>query len=943
MSQLEFLKGILPERTRYSLRLIRKATQQAKNVFFESVQDMVGAVAPYVDEGWDVYYVTAGLGAMPKAVADNAVAKRELYVDVDCGPNKPYETKAEGAGALKAFCKTVGLPRPTVVDSGNGLHAHWIFAEPVPVHQWKPVAEALKARCTEHNFSVDAACTADIVRVLRVPETINFKNESEVALLTPVFHYEFAALRGVLGGIFKADPSLFAKAKEHSKAGSTGLSKSLAAGDPNRVSKFETIWLKSVRGVGCEQVRFAIENADTLSEPMWRAALSIAQVCDDRDWAIHALSENHPNYSPEETESKATLTRGPYTCETFQKYEHPELCKGCQHMDKITSPVQLGAQIKAAEKDDSVVTVKEVKYEIPEFPFPYFRGKNGGVYVHIKGDKKDDDGDADGHELVYPHDLYVYKRMRDPEQGDVICLRHHLPHDGVREFIVTQKEVGAPDKLRDRLAEQGVAAFSNAQVQKLQRFIGLSIQDLQARGVAEMLFSRFGWTPDNTFIVGNREYTKEGVRHAPVSRNLEKYVNWFTPKGSLNEWKKVADAYCDEAYDLHAIGLLAGFGSVLMKMSPENGGVVAFYSKQSGTGKTTILRAINSIFGDPKALMKDAGDTQMTKVHRMGMLNGICMALDEMTNTTPQELSGLLYGSTQGRPRDRMKNHENAERTNELSWKAMSVWTSNSAIEDRLGLIKADPQGELARVIEIALKTPVPSDVLESQKVFNNLNDNYGHAGDIFLRYVIPNQGVTQKIWNDTRDTIYGKQVWTQTERYRLNIAICIIAAGIITNNLGLTQYNMSRIAKRLVKLVGNAGEELRAMSIRATDGIASFVNSNVSNMLRIDSTARANKLQNVAYTAPKGKLLIRYEPDTKELFIAQKEFNRWCAENYLNVREIKSSYKEMTGHPLEAIRKRMGAGWDADFGMVWAYHIRNATEVLGFEDFGDGEEGQGG
>lgn len=936
MSELTFLEGILPERTRYSLRLIRKVSNQAKNVFFQSLADMANSVQTYCTEGWDVYYVTAGLGSASNATADNAVAKRELYVDVDCGPSKPYGTKEEGVAALREFCKSTGLPRPTVVDSGNGLHAHWIFRDPVPAHKWKPAADAFKTLCKDKGFQVDASCTADIVRVLRVPGTVNFKNNTSVEQLTPVAYYDFGRLAGIITGLVKAVPGMFSPEhtkrlneikRETAKAPTQDLTRSLSMGDPNRVSKFETIWLKSIKGTGCAQIAHAIKEAETLSEPMWRGALSIAQVCEDRDWAIHALSENHPQYTPEETENKASLTKGPYTCETFQTLEDPERCKDCPHMGKITSPVQLGYTIKQAKPTGNVVTVNRIQYDIPQFPFPYFRGANGGVYMKTK-----DSDESEGLELVYPHDLYVYKRMRDPDHGDVVCMRHHLPHDGVREFIITQKEVGAVDKLRDRLSEQGVAAFSVPQLQKLQRFIGSSIQDLQTRGTAETMFSRFGWTADNTFVVGNREYTPDGVRHVPVARNLDLYVQWFTPKGSLEEWKSIVSTYAAEGMEPYAFGLLAGFGSILMKMSPEKGGVVSYYSKLSGTGKTTLLKSINSIFGDPDAMMKDAQDTHMTKVHRMGMLNGICLALDEMTNATPLETSALLYGSTQGRPRDRMKSGENAERVNNLMWRMISVWTSNTSIEDKLSTIKIDPQGEMARVIEVPLK-PLPQEsVLETQKLFQKLNYNYGHAGDVFMRYVVPNQSAVQKLWNDTRDLVYNKRKWSTTERFRLNKVICILTAGIVLNQLGLTTFNLSRIAKWAVDRITTMNEEAKAASVGAIDTFGMFINENISNMLRIDSKARTNKLQAVPYMVPKGKLIIRYEPDTKELFIVQKDFNRWCANNYINAREIKGSFYEATGKQLEVVRKRMGSGWDTDFGIVWAYRVVNASEVLGLD-----------
>lgn len=927
MSQLEFLKGILPEGTRYSLRLIRKATNTAFNRFFSSVEEMLDPIKDWVSQGYDVYYVTAGLGAGTNATAENAVAKRELYVDIDCGPSKAYETKDQGVSALKEFCKEVGLPRPTIVDSGNGLHAHWVFEQSVAVHEWSQVATAFKSLCKEKNFEVDPVCTADVVRVLRVPETINSKNGSEVTLLTPIKYYQFAALRAVLARVFI--PADFSKAKKISKGASSSLTKSLANGDPNRTSKFEIIWMKSVNASGCAQIQNAIQNADKLSEPVWRGVLSIAQQCEDRDWAIHEVSKNHPNYSPEETENKAANTKGPYTCETFQGLETAPLCADCQHSGKITSPIQLGSTIKRAPVQVIEQEFDGIKYVIPPLPWPYVRGARGGVYIQLA---KDDKNDKDEFELVYPHDLYVFRRMYEPELGDVVWMRHHLPYDGVREFMVSQKEVGAIDKFRERLNEQGVAVFTPAQLMKLQAYVARSIQELQLTNKAESMHTRFGWTKHSTFIVGNREYTKDGVVNVPVARTLDKYVGWFNLKGSLDKWKKIADAYNRPECDMHAMGLLAGFGSVLMALSPENGGVLHFFSKKSGTGKTTILKMVNSIFGDPRALMKDAQDTHLTKVHRMGILNGIPLCLDEMTNTTPQELSSLLYGCTQGRARDRMESGRNAERLNDLTWKQLSIWSGNTSNEDRLSLIKMNPQGELARLIEVHLETPVPEDVLGSQLLFNSLNENYGVAGHEYMSYVIPNLEHIKIIWDDTRDLIYKYRKWTQVERYKLNQIICITTAGIITNSIGLTNYNIKRITRKAIDLVKAETEAMSMQASKAVETFAAFINQNINNILIIDSIVRVNGLQNEPYMKPKGTLVIRYEPDTKSLFIVQREFTHWCAQNFVNAKEIRTNFIDETGVPLKIVKKRMGTGWDTDFGAVNAFQIDDAARVLGLE-----------
>jgi len=77
---------------------------------------------------------------------------------------------------------------------------------------------------------------------------------------------------------------------------------------------------------------------------------------------------------------------------------------------------------------------------------------------------------------------------------------------------------------------------------------------------------------------------------------------------------------------------------------------------------------------------------------------------------------------------------------------------------------------------------------------------------------------------------------------------------------------------------------------------------------------------------------MARYEIDTKTLYIAQRDFNKWCAEQFINSREMRSMFKSETGVELLVVKKRLAKGWNADFGPVSAYEIRDATNVLGIE-----------
>ena len=940
MQKLEFLKEVLPTGVRLSLRMIKKIVRPdgkkdevVHNKFYGELTDRVTQdIDEYMDAGWNVYYSTAGFGTKDQANADNAVSKKELYIDVDCGEEKPYADKEAGLVALRDFAKAIGLPKPTLVDSGNGIHAHWFFQDAVPVHEWKAVAEALKDKCVKQGFSVDPVCTSDIVRVLRVPGTINFRGNHDTALLTPVKFHDFAKLRAVIGvPETVAEAVMFSKARALVKANGdvrSEISKLLAS---NKISKFQTIWDKSMAGTGCAQMKHAIENADKLSEPLWRGALSQAQYCEDRDWAIHELSKTYANYTPEETERKADDTKGPYTCATYEKMNTASLCNGCAFRGKITSPIQIGAEVKESTKEEQAVVVNETKYEI-SYPAPYFRGKNGGVYMYVT----DEETGNRSPEIIYCHDLYIYQRMRDTVLGDMLCFRHHLPRGDIREFAVPQSDFGSKDKFRDSMNREGVMVFNPTQLTLLQAYIGSQIQDLQFREKADTMRTRFGWTTEDTFIVGNREYTKDPknpIRHSPVAKNMEDYVRWFTPTGTLAQWKEIIALYEKEEFDYHALGVLAGFGSVLMHLSPEDGGMINWYSKRSGTGKSTILRAVNSIWGHPKSLMKNAADTKLSKVHRMGVMNGMPVTMDEMTNVTPEELSDLTYQSTQGRAKDRMQSSSNAERPNNITWKCIVQCSSNTSFRDKLSLIKADPQGEMARMIEIHLQTPIPKDVLESQKLFNALDSNFGWAGDTFLQYVVPTLRTDcQDIFNVVRDRVYKKRRWGQTERFALNTVICMIAAGLITNYLGLTNFDMDRLTVKAIGLVVNNTLEMEASATRATETFAAFLNKNINSLLIVDDVVRTKGVPEVPRKEPYHSLMARYEPDTLTLYIAQREFNKWCAEQYINSREMRAMFKAETGAELIVTKKRMGKGWKTDFGPVSAYEIKDAVNVLGIE-----------
>jgi len=278
----------------------------------------------------------------------------------------------------------------------------------------------------------------------------------------------------------------------------------------------------------------------------------------------------------------------------------------------------LGKEIVEATEEESVVLdvvpqTKELKtYNIPKFPWPFFRGKSGGIFVHTK-DRDDNDKD----ELVYPYDFYVVKRMIDPDLGETMLLRLHLPKDGVREFIMPLAHALSKEKFRDTIASQGVAVLTKQQ-DTLMMYVTKWIEELQMTSQAEKAHKQFGWIEDESgIIVGDREIRATETVYSPPSGPTLPLIPLFQAKGDFHVWKDVINAYGREGMEDRAFAFFMGFGCMLLRFTSLDGFLLNLMSRESGSGKTTILQAINSIYGRPKELLLSPKDTYNARMQRI--------------------------------------------------------------------------------------------------------------------------------------------------------------------------------------------------------------------------------------------------------------------------------------------------------------------------------------
>ena len=178
MTSQEFLATVLPTSGNYCA--VEISTGKKEHVFVKTIDELYNAAMAFDKKGYNTFFALASFNDEKKRLAENALKMRCLFLDIDCGEGKDYATKQEAATALSKFLEDSGLGNigtPWIISSGGGLHVYFPFEEDVSIATWKPVAENLKRLCKKLGFNIDASVTGDVARILRVPDTHNYKQE----------------------------------------------------------------------------------------------------------------------------------------------------------------------------------------------------------------------------------------------------------------------------------------------------------------------------------------------------------------------------------------------------------------------------------------------------------------------------------------------------------------------------------------------------------------------------------------------------------------------------------------------------------------------------------------------------------------------------------------------------------------------------------------------
>ena len=914
----------------------------------------------------------------------NVIELKAFWLDIDCGEKKyqkalkrfqetgkpidVYQTRELGLQALIQFIHNTKIPSPTIiVSSGEGWHVYWELKEPVETARWRITATALKNACTAFGLFDDKSRTSDPASVLRIPGTIHSASGREVTIVKDtgiaydynVFHAAVSALqvfnapiaqRDVLAGLGETPEWL------------KGVESSMAGEEFDEVErKFGSIIDRQrLEGSGCKQLYDMYMDQENVSQPMWAAGLSIIRFCVDKDeWAVK-FSENYSGYDYENTIITMNCFNGPRTCQWFRD-NNPAGCEGCPHLRNLATnpratplslgrdferaPVVVSAPLAVQTQSGIAPSQTEEQFVIPSYPFPFYRDPlNGGIWMSVQ-DAYDEDGKPLT-KLVYEYDFYIHDRIGESAQNGVpqYWARLHTPHDGVLEFPLNAGDIVAKgQKLIEVLADKHII-LNDSQAKEMSMYLKLLAAKLQRERQMTQAPQQLGWTDRGTFVLGRTEYTKSGPRPAPVSstviaKTFDAACKYRKDAPQLLEkWREVlVGLYGAEDAGMYRLVLAAGFGAAMRsRFALERGGVLNIFSEDSGVGKTTLTRALMSIYGDPDSFVLQAkhGATNVAFFETISYLNSLPLVNDELGQLNAFEMMEFIHTCTSGRSKLRGSAQVNDVRPTLPGWHSFVFSSSNVSVWNRISEERYENEAYLMRVAELPIKRLAQmNDKTYGDQLVRQLNELGGVCAPILIDHIVRNEESLKVLWTETNERLSREAELHSRYRFWADMFTSAAVGAVVGHQLGLFPFDPAQVERGCVILLRYLKEKAHGVVSSDAEILAEFFNANIDIMLVTGSQST-----NFPILQPRKTVGIRIEPDTKHVFISnnaiiefskQRGFDRGRIEGVLESAGAVRRTKDMFAGTVMGLVGQKTRVWDIDTTLPQAQKLFNLEEYL--------------
>lgn len=878
---------------------------------------------------------TGEMGKWQVRVGRNMLMSKAYILDLDVGdsPNK-FLDPLEAKEALAVFCHETGLPRPTLVSSGGGIHVYWELSEPVPSEDWEHQGEKLKRLCFHHKLKADPARTSDSSSVLRVAGTYNLKTGSKRPvkvhyLGTPTDPAEFHKLLDA--AIIKAGVMVHQRRTAVATPDDMGL-----GSNTGRIYDNRPVPVK-VMAAACQQFSTLLLTQGRCSEPEWQIGLNLLRFCENGRALAHKWSSGDPRYNPAQTDEKidrldalvnpaaAEPGAGPTLCSTMQvkMTGGPEGCVGCPFAGRVKTPLEAARRKHEAPQPvlTHIVGHQTIVETIPEPPFPWKRLASGKVVKEVENKE----GDIEQW-TISDYDLYPVRLLRNgPNKKEQHQWRAVLPIVGPRDFIINSEAAYDERMLRTELANAGVLV-KPSEIKNVGDYMVAYIKELQRLAEADAQCNHLGWHDKFTkFVLPDRALLPDGsAKAAMLTAAAQSSSQNITQEGTLEAQVELLTFYNHDQYLPHQFVVLCGLASPIFFATTHHGLLVNAMG-ESGASKSTAMYTAASLWGHPELYGLNGtshGATANFRMQRLSTLSNLPVTLDEITHMESREAKALAMAVTQATDKGRLE-RDGTEKANGLHERAtIMICTSNSSLHSLLSQENAAGTAGSMRVFEIEFQKVFAHTKAEADAYLRSLKLNFGHVGPVFISWVVQNlRQVQGRVEQKIRDIDAAASIDSSERFWSAGIAT-VLVAGEIATELGLIKYDLKKLEDwclnvQLPMMRGTVLEEYNT----PVDVLANYMEQINEHILVVNGKATGNLAG--ALRPQRGKLIARYELDNRTMWINKDEFKIHCTRIGANSRQIVDTLWKKKIVTNRRHRKMLGAGIDTqEKGQTWCIQI---------------------
>lgn len=785
---------------------------------FNDIDSMVTFIEARHRARADCYYAVGTYKGPRQSAA--ATAKKAFYLDIDCGHGKPYGTQRDAAEAVLSWAKDHFVMPSIIVNSGGGLHIYWTLDKPITPARWIPLAQQLKNKCTEYGLHADATTTADAARILRPPGTLNFKQSTprRVGVLwSSPRDYTIDELEQQLEVVpreLQVQPGLVALAQ------ASDLSAGTFSDRPRSAAKMIpacNMFAETLQTAGREVTGLA-----------WTHQMLILAHCEDGAEFVHAISSEHPAYVPAATDRKWEAAKakvgkvGPARCQTFAGF-FPAACGSCKFREKIATPLQLGADVRLEDA----------------MPPPYEQDVHGVFYMATK---KDDEGN----DVRYRQEVVPFRieRFEVLESSDITLVSFDAQYPSERETAL----INYSDLLEKRTA---MSELSRSHIPIADHhFVGFRnlmsawTMRMKAARLTKPMVPKLGWVNEGSrvgFATASEIFWADGTVSQNTSQSRQ-LMDMYTPIGTDEPWRAAAATLFRSRQAVIAM-VLTAFAAPLIKYTPAPGVIMAFVSRESGSGKSTAMKVAQAVWGDPVTGVNALHDTAASVIHKISYTNNLPAYWDEVrARNQAVEFIRMIYSISQGKERSRLSS--DVKMRNIGTWATMLVAASNESIADHAEHVVEDSESGRVRIFEVQVPTIAVAESDPSlYRHINALRENYGVVGRAYAQYLASNSEKVKQLVATLGEALAREVKGTQTDRFWLAAVTSILAAGVLVNALGVAQVDAKALKQwllvQLQRQRSAASSAYEATSDRASSLVADFANKHRHQLIICDKLRR--------------------------------------------------------------------------------------------------------